>query len=173
MLKYLASLFFHGNKGNAVDTITKGVLDGVVQFLLTMMPERSARKVVAIILLLFRLPVKAVVDYSGFKKSSIYMLRKELRQLTSGSDFLKFVTRQCVVRKGRGPGCDFIGSVYGKKRRFARTYSGCKRYNALGALDYMSKKVITVTNSTYPLNTTCPFPIGWRSFRIRRRAVTP
>ena len=76
MLKYLASLFFHGNKGNAVDTITKGVLDGVVQFLLTMMPERSARKVVAIILLLFRLPVKAVVDYSGFKKSSIYMLRK-------------------------------------------------------------------------------------------------
>ena len=250
MLRYLAALFFHGNKSNAVDAITKGVLDGMVRFLLTIMPERSARKIMAIILLLFRLPVKVVVEYSGFKKSSIYMLRKELRQLTFESDFLEFVTRQCVVRKGRGRkspikdigdeiishvesekcftlmeirqwiidtydikvsrkhlsqflaqngirklkggsipakadpdaqksfydktlhplmkkagdgknvllfadashfvlGCDFLGSVYGRVRRFARTYSGRKRYNVLGALDYSSKKVITVTNNTY------------------------
>lgn len=46
-------------------------------------------------------------------------------------------------------GCDFLGAVYGKVRRFALTYSGRKRYNVLGALDYYSKKVLTVTNDTY------------------------
>ena len=46
-------------------------------------------------------------------------------------------------------GCDFIGSVYCKVRKFARSFSGRKRYNVLGALDYATKKVITVTNETY------------------------
>lgn len=250
MLKSLSSLFRRNNENNATDTLTKGVLDGIVLFLLSMMPERSARKVVAIILILFRWPVKAVADYSGFKKSSIYALRREFRRLPSGADFLNFITEHCVVRKGRGRkspikdigdeiiahvekekcftlmeirqwiidtygirvsgkhlskflaqngirklkggsipakadsgaqrsfyddtlhplmkkagkgkqvllfadashfvlGCDFIGSVYGRARRFARTYSGRKRYNVLGALDFSSKKVITVTSDTY------------------------
>ena len=46
-------------------------------------------------------------------------------------------------------GSDFIGSVYCKVRRFARTFSGRKRYNVLGALDYATKKVITVTKEKY------------------------
>lgn len=46
-------------------------------------------------------------------------------------------------------GCDFLGFVYGKVRRFVKTYSGRKRYNVLGALDFTSKKVLTVTNDSY------------------------
>lgn len=46
-------------------------------------------------------------------------------------------------------GCDFLGHIYGKTRRFVKTFSGRQRYNVLGALDYVSKKVRTVTNDTY------------------------
>ena len=46
-------------------------------------------------------------------------------------------------------GCDFLGHIYGKTRRLVRTFSGRQRYNVLGALDYISKKVHTVTNDTY------------------------
>ena len=46
-------------------------------------------------------------------------------------------------------GCDFLGYVYGKARRFVKTFSGRKRYNVLGALDFVSKKITTVTNDTY------------------------
>ena len=46
-------------------------------------------------------------------------------------------------------GCDFLGYIYGSTRRFIKTFSGRKRYNVLGALDYISKKVVTVTNDSY------------------------
>ena len=46
-------------------------------------------------------------------------------------------------------GCDFLGYIYGKARRFIKTYSGRKRYNVLGALNFFSKKITTVTNDTY------------------------
>ncbi len=46
-------------------------------------------------------------------------------------------------------GCDFLGHIYGKTRRLVRTFSGRQRFNVLGALDYVSKKVHTVTNDTY------------------------
>jgi transposase len=46
-------------------------------------------------------------------------------------------------------GCDFLGYIYGVARRFIMTYSGRMRYNVLGALDFVSKKVTTVTNDTY------------------------
>ena len=46
-------------------------------------------------------------------------------------------------------GCDYLGYIYGKVRRFVRTYSGRSRYNVLGALDYVSKKLTTVTNDAY------------------------
>ena len=50
-------------------------------------------------------------------------------------------------------GCDFLGSIYGKVRRFVRTGSGRKRYNVLGALNFMTKKLTTVTNDTYITST--------------------
>ena len=46
-------------------------------------------------------------------------------------------------------GCDFLGHLYGKVRRFVKTFSGRRRYNVLGALDYVSKKVLTVVNDSY------------------------
>ena len=46
-------------------------------------------------------------------------------------------------------GCDFLGCIYGKTRRFVKTFSGRKRFNVLGAMDYVSKKVLTVANDSY------------------------
>jgi transposase len=46
-------------------------------------------------------------------------------------------------------GCDYLGYIYGKARRFIKTYSGRSRYNVLGALDYVSKKLTTITNDSY------------------------
>ena len=46
-------------------------------------------------------------------------------------------------------GCDFLGCIYGFTRRFIKTYSGRKRYNVLGALNFISKKVSTVVNDKY------------------------
>lgn len=46
-------------------------------------------------------------------------------------------------------GCDFLGYIYGIVRRFIKTFSGRRRYNVLGALNFISKKVSTVTNDTY------------------------
>lgn len=46
-------------------------------------------------------------------------------------------------------GGDFLGSIYGKTRRLVKTFSGRSRYNVLGALDFKTKKVITVTNDSY------------------------
>ncbi len=46
-------------------------------------------------------------------------------------------------------GCDFLGFVYGVVRRFVHSHSGRQRYNVLGALDFITKQVHTVTNTTY------------------------
>ena len=46
-------------------------------------------------------------------------------------------------------GCDFLGYIYCKTRRFIRTWCGRKRYNVLGALDFVTKKVLTVSNDSY------------------------
>ena len=46
-------------------------------------------------------------------------------------------------------GCDFLGHIYGKARRYVRTFSGRRRYNVLGALDYATKKMLVVANDSY------------------------
>ena len=46
-------------------------------------------------------------------------------------------------------GCDYLGFIYGKVRRFAKSFSGRIRYNVLGAVDFVTKEVVTVTNDTY------------------------
>jgi len=46
-------------------------------------------------------------------------------------------------------GCDFLGYIYGKVRRFVKTFSGRKRYNVLGALNFVTKKVTTIANDAY------------------------
>jgi len=46
-------------------------------------------------------------------------------------------------------GCDFLGYSYGRVRRFVLTFSGRMRYNVLGTMDFITKKVLTVTNDKY------------------------
>jgi transposase len=46
-------------------------------------------------------------------------------------------------------GCDFLGYIYGKTRKFIKTFSGRKRYNVLGAMNFVTKKVTTVANDAY------------------------
>jgi len=50
-------------------------------------------------------------------------------------------------------GCDFLGYIYGAVRKYVRTYSGRKRYNVLGALNFVTKKMTTVVNDTYITST--------------------
>ena len=50
-------------------------------------------------------------------------------------------------------GSDFLGGIYGKARRFVKTFSGRKRYNVLGAINFVTKKVTTITNDTYIIAT--------------------
>jgi transposase len=55
-------------------------------------------------------------------------------------------------------GCDFLGYIYGSVRRLVTTFSGRKRYNVLGALNFVSKKVTTTTNDLYiNANSVCEF----------------
>ena len=46
-------------------------------------------------------------------------------------------------------GGDFLGYIYGKVRRFIKTYSGRSRYNVLGALNFVTKKMTMVANDGY------------------------
>ena len=46
-------------------------------------------------------------------------------------------------------GSDFLGYVYGAVRRVILTFSGRKRYNVLGAINYVTKEVLTVANESY------------------------
>jgi len=46
-------------------------------------------------------------------------------------------------------GCDFLGYIYGTARRFIKTFSGRQRYNVLGALNFITKKITTITNDAY------------------------
>ena len=50
-------------------------------------------------------------------------------------------------------GCAYLSSIYGLVRRFIRTGSGRKRYNVLGALNFISKKLSTITNDSYITST--------------------
>jgi transposase len=67
-----------------------------------------------------------------------------MEQAKSGKITLLFMDASHFVM-----GCDFLGYIYGTTRRFIKTFSGRMRYNVLGALNLVSKKVITVTNDTY------------------------
>ena len=88
------------------------------------------------------LPAKADPE----KQRTFYsnVLRPLMDLAKSGKAALLFVDASHFVM-----GCDFLGYIYGKARKFVKTYSGRKRYNVLGALDFVSKKVTTVTNDAY------------------------
>ena len=68
----------------------------------------------------------------------------EKAQAKNSQDVLLFLDASHFVM-----GSDFLGSVYGKVRRFVKTFSGRQRYNVLGAINFVTKKVTVVTNTTY------------------------
>ncbi len=43
-------------------------------------------------------------------------------------------------------GCDYLGFIYGKARRFVKSFSGRMRYNVLGVVDFATKEVVTLTS---------------------------
>ena len=47
----------------------------------------------------------------------------------------------------------FSGAIWSKTRRYVQTACGRQRYNVLGALDFVTKKVETITNSAYITST--------------------
>lgn len=51
-------------------------------------------------------------------------------------------------------GCDFLGYLWCLARRLVKTFSGRSRYNVIGAVDCITHKMITVTNTTYITATT-------------------
>jgi transposase len=72
------------------------------------------------------------------------VLRPLMRRARQGKITLLFADASHFVMGG-----DFLGYIYGRARRFVRTFSGRKRYNILGSLDYVSKKLTSVANITY------------------------
>jgi len=88
------------------------------------------------------LPAKADVK----KQRDFYdtVLHPLMEQAKSGKIALLFMDASHFVM-----GCDFLGYIYGKVRRWIKTYSGRKRHNVLAALNFVSKKMTTITNDTY------------------------
>ena len=67
-----------------------------------------------------------------------------MNQAATGKIALFFVDASHFVM-----GCDFLGYIYAIARRFVKTYSGRSRYNVLGAINFLTKAVTTITNNTY------------------------
>ena len=88
------------------------------------------------------LPAKADTE----KQRTFYetVLHPLMKQAKNGDITLLFIDASHFVM-----GCDFLGYIYGKVRRLVKTYSGRMRYNVLGALNFVSKRVTTITNDTY------------------------
>lgn len=88
------------------------------------------------------LPAKA--DVRGQRAFYELILAPLIKQAQNNEIVLLFADASHFVMGG-----DFLGYIYGKARRFIRTFSGRKRYNVFGALNFVSKKMTTVTNDTY------------------------
>lgn len=90
------------------------------------------------------MPAKAdTVAQRIFYDSELKPLMKKAKRKNSAHVLLFMDASHFVL------GCDFLGGVYSKVRRFVKTFSGRQRYNVLGAVNFMTKKVHTVTNITY------------------------
>ena len=75
-----------------------------------------------------------------FKKRKLYPL---IKQAQTGSIRLLFVDAVHFVH------LPFLGYLYSLKRVFIRAAAGRQRYNVLGALDAVTKKLTTISNETY------------------------
>ena len=90
------------------------------------------------------LPAKAdTAAQRSFYESVLKPLMQKAKRKNSANVLLFMDASHFVL------GCDFLGGVYSKVRRFVKTFSGRQRYNVLGAVNFVTKKVHTVTNTTY------------------------
>ena len=82
------------------------------------------------------------------------VLSRLMKDAKTGKKVLLFMDASHFVM-----GCGFLNAVYCLTRRFLLTGNGRQRYNVLGAIDFITKKVITYTNDKY---TRCgkDFPLG-------------
>ena len=88
------------------------------------------------------LPAKAnVKEQRAFYEEKLLPLMKKAQD---GLGTLLFMDASHFVM-----GCDYLGYIYCMVRRWITTFSGRKRYNVLGSLNFVTKRVITVANDTY------------------------
>jgi len=71
------------------------------------------------------------------------VLRPLISQAKKGKIQLFFVDAAHFVQGG------FIGQLWSKARLFIKSTSGRRRYNVLGALNFVSKAMTTITNDAY------------------------
>ena len=88
------------------------------------------------------LPAKA--DASKQREFYDAVLHSLMERARSGEVALLFLDASHFVM-----GYDFLGYIYSKSRRMIQTWSGRKRYNVLGAIDFVTKQIFTVTNTEY------------------------
>jgi len=86
-------------------------------------------------------PSKA--DFIKQKEFIKEKLKPMMKLAKEGKIQLFFVDASHFVMGG------FVGQVWSKVRLFVKTSSGRKRYNVLGALNFVTKKLETITNDTY------------------------
>ena len=87
-------------------------------------------------------PKKA--DTDAQKKFYNDVLSFHMEKARSGEEALLFMDAAHFVH-----GCDFLGYFYCETRRFIRTFSGRQRRNVLGAIDFVTKELVTYTNEDY------------------------
>lgn len=63
-------------------------------------------------------------------------LKSLMDKAADGGETLLFLDASHFVM-----GCDYLGFIYGKVRRFVKSFSGRMRYNVLGAIDFATKEV--------------------------------
>ena len=88
------------------------------------------------------LPAKA--DPEAQRKFYEETLHPLMEKAKNGSATLYFMDASHFIM-----GSDYTGCFYGDVRKHNKTLSGRQRYNVLGCLDFISMKVITITNATY------------------------
>ena len=72
------------------------------------------------------------------------VLSIHMEKARSGEEALLFMDAAHFVH-----GSDFLGYFYCETRRFIRTFSGRQRRNVLGAIDFVTKELVTYTNEDY------------------------
>jgi transposase len=87
------------------------------------------------------IPAKANAE--GQRNFLEIILKPLISLAQKGSIQLFFVDASHFVQGG------FMGQLWSKVRVFVKTASGRSRYNVLGALNFVNKKVLTVRNDTY------------------------